>query len=145
YFVIGLYSLQWLMPYLTYFWLDETPSSGRLLASLASLLAVYPTMLLLGIIAKWTIIGRFKAGRYPMWGSYYFRWWLIDAIFSTVPLDYLAGTPLLGLYYRLLGAKIGKNVHFGSDSLGTYDLISVGDDSSIGADSTLLGSTIRDG
>jgi hypothetical protein len=28
----------------------------------------------LGIIAKWIIIGRYRAGLYPMWGVYHARW-----------------------------------------------------------------------
>ena len=34
--------------------------------------------------AKWLIIGRTKPGRYPLWGVYYFRWWLVQRL---QPLD----------------------------------------------------------
>jgi hypothetical protein len=34
----------------------------------------------LGIIAKWIIVGRHRAGLYPMWGVYHTRWWLTQKI-----------------------------------------------------------------
>jgi len=80
-----------------------------------------------------------------LWSFYYFRWWLANAIESTVPTDYLAGTPLLGIYLRLMGAKIGRNVYLGNNGFGAYDLLSIGDDSCIGADSTITGSAVEDG
>jgi acyl carrier protein len=33
-----------------------------------------------GIAAKWIIIGRHRAGLYPMWGVYHTRWWLTQKI-----------------------------------------------------------------
>ncbi|HEY2252014.1 MAG TPA: Pls/PosA family non-ribosomal peptide synthetase, partial [Planctomycetaceae bacterium] len=93
----------------------------------------------------WTVIGRYKAGSYPLWGVYYFRWWFVNAVQSIVPIEYLAGTPLLGLYYRLLGARIGANVHLGTHLATAFDLLSIGDDASIGTDAALLAHTVRDG
>ena len=55
---------------------------------------------------KWLVIGRFRPGDYPLWGSYYFRWWLVRRVLSIVPTNFLAGTPMLTLYFRLLGARI---------------------------------------
>jgi non-ribosomal peptide synthetase-like protein len=147
YLVLAVYSFQWLAPYLTYTWLraDEYEVSESLIAAFASVLAIYPTILALSIVVKWLVIGRFKAGEYPLWGFYYFRWWLVRSLLSAIPTGYLAGTPLLNWYYRLLGAKIGKDVYLGSDEVFSFDLISVGDSSSIGTETTLLGYTVEDG
>lgn len=147
YFVLGLFSLQWLAPYLTYSWLLDSGYgvNSALLASLGSLVAIYPVMLLFALAFKWLVIGRYRAGRYPLWGSYFFRWWLVDNVLATVPIGYLSGTPLLGWYYRLLGVKIGKNVHLDTDDLGAYDLITIGDDASIGSDTTISGSVVENG
>ncbi len=116
-----------------------------LLAGLGSLVVVYPFMLALAVIVKWTVIGRYKAGNYPLWGVYYFRWWFVNAVQSIVPIEYLAGTPLLGLFYRLLGARVGANVHLATHLSTAFDLISIGDDSSVGTDAALLAHTVRDG
>lgn len=147
YVTLGFFSLQWLAPYLTYSWMHdaEYPIAEALAGSLISLLAVYPVMLLISLAAKWTVIGRFKAGHYPLWGVYYFRWWFVNSIVSSIPIDYLAGTPLLGWYYRLMGARIGTNVYLGTFRFSMFDLLTIGDDSSIGIDASLVGYTVEDG
>ena len=147
YLVLGFFALQWLAPYLTYTWMIEEDYTWpeAVLAALASLVVVYPLMLTLAVVVKWVVGGRFRPGSYPLWGVFYFRWWFVNAILSIVPVDYLAGTPLLALYYRLLGAKIGRNVHLASELSTAFDLISIGDDSSIGTDAALLAHTVKDG
>jgi non-ribosomal peptide synthetase-like protein len=62
-----------------------------------------------------------------------------------VPVSYLSGTPLLSVYLRMMGARVGKNVFLQSDNFAIYDLLSLGDDSSINADATLLGYSVSDG
>jgi acetyltransferase-like isoleucine patch superfamily enzyme len=106
---------------------------------------VYPVMLAIPIVVKWLMIGRYRAGAYPLWGSFYFRWWFTTTIEAAVPIAYLTGTPLLNIYLRLMGAKVGPNVHLASDSFAIYDLLAIGEDSSINADSNLLGYTIENG
>jgi hypothetical protein len=65
----------------------------------------------LPVALKWTLIGRFRPGRYPLWGAYYCRWWLVRKALDLSPLSYLAGSPLMPLYLRLLGARIGRSCH----------------------------------
>ena len=45
---------------------------------LSRLLASAVIMPLTGIGVKWLVIGRYKPGRYPLWGSYYLRWWIVE-------------------------------------------------------------------
>jgi non-ribosomal peptide synthetase-like protein len=146
-FILSFFALQWLAPYLTYTVLieEEYDFLPAVLVSFASLIVLYPLMLALPIVVKWVMIGRYRAGAYPLWGTYYFRWWFTTTIEAAVPVGYLRGTPLLNVYLRLMGAKVGPNVHLDSDTLAIYDLLSIGEDSSINADSTLLGYTIGDG
>jgi non-ribosomal peptide synthetase-like protein len=145
--VLGFFALQWLAPYLTYTVLIEEDYDflPAVLGSFASLIAVYPVMLLIPIVVKWVMIGRYRAGAYPLWGSFYFRWWFTTTIEAAVPVGYLKGTPLLNLYLRLMGAKIGPNVHLANDAFAIYDLLTIGEGSSINADSNLLGYTVEDG
>src|SRR5205085_6125467 len=75
----------------------------------------------------------------------FFRWWLVTTIEAAVPVGYLTGTPLLNLYARLMGARIGRNVYLGSENFAIYDLLTIGEGSSINADASLLGYTIEDG
>ena len=56
---------------------------------------------------KWLVIGRYRAGDHPLWGAYYFRWWFVRRFLAIVPVQFLAGTPMMRVYYRLLGCRIG--------------------------------------
>ena len=146
-FILGFFALQWLAPYLTYTILieEEYDFVEAILGAFASLILFYPVMLVIPIAVKWIVIGRYKAGAHPLWGTFYFRWWLTTTIEAAVPVGYLAGTPLLNIYLRLMGAKIGRNVHLNSDTFAIYDLLSIGEDSSINVDSNLLGYTVEHG
>lgn len=82
-----------------------------------------------GIALKWLVIGRYKEGMYPMWGSYHTRWWFVEkslAVTGKGIFQYTDYTTLL--YYRLLGAKIGRGVSIAKGTvLGEYDLLDIGD------------------
>ena len=47
-----------------------------------TLLGVYVLInvstIFIAIAVKWLVIGRTKPGRYPLWGVYYYRWWLVQ-------------------------------------------------------------------
>jgi non-ribosomal peptide synthetase-like protein len=90
------------------------------------------TTLLLPIIGKWLVLGKARPGRYPLWGWFYCRWWLARKLLALAPLNYLAGSPLLAIYLRLLGARIGKGCHLGSAKLHMPDLLDIGSGTSIG-------------
>ncbi len=147
YFVLGFFSLQWLAPYLTYTWMYEEDYERweAIVGAFGVLVALYPAMLAASIVVKWLVIGRFRAGSYPLWGSYYFRFWFVNTIQSAIPVHYLAGTPLLGIYFRLMGARIGRNVHLASPNFACYDLLDIGDDTSVGTDATAPGYHVENG
>ncbi|HEX5497906.1 MAG TPA: Pls/PosA family non-ribosomal peptide synthetase, partial [Thermomicrobiales bacterium] len=147
YFVLGFFSLQWLGPYLTFTRMvdNEYPLPDAILGAFATLLAIYPLMLLLAVAAKWLVIGRYKAGDYPLWGAYYFRWWFVNSIVGSIPIGYLAGTPLLAWFFRAMGAKIGPNVLLATDDCSSFDLLSIGADSTVGVEANLAGYTVERG
>ncbi|KAH7124703.1 hypothetical protein EDB81DRAFT_664597 [Dactylonectria macrodidyma] len=83
---------------------------------------------LVGILAKWLIIGRYREGLYPMWGLYHTRWWMVQKIVSLCGKGFFNlndGTKRL--YCRLMGAKIGKNVTLAGAALGEWDLLDIRD------------------
>jgi non-ribosomal peptide synthetase-like protein len=112
-------------------------------------LLVAPSVLLLTcllpVVLKWTLIGRFKAGRYPLWGGYFCRWWLVRKALEFAPLNYLAGSPLINGYLRLLGARIGKGVHIATSHVHLPDLVEIGDRASIGYDAEIQTFIVEDG
>jgi non-ribosomal peptide synthetase-like protein len=124
----------------------HTPSlSAMVVIAVGVLLADQPLMLGLSIIAKWVLIGRFKAGRYPLWGTYYLRWWFVRRLQTLTPLYLITGTPLMRWYCRLMGAHIGRDCFIGTPSVFTYDLLTINDRTSIGYDAHLLGYTVENG
>ena len=98
------------------------------------------------VLFKWVLLGRVKPGQYPLWGWFYCRWWFVSRLESILfPLSYFAGTPLIILYYRLMGAKIGKHTHIDSPNLGMHDMIRIGDHSSINHNAQLQAQSIDNG
>ena len=93
---------------------------------------------LLGILCKWVIIGQYRAGRYPLWGSMYLRWWIVEQIVNILGKGFfrddlpIVGPYLVRSYYSMMGAKIGRNVSIHKDAkLGQADLLTIGDNVAI--------------
>ncbi len=150
YLMYAIYSLPLLIPGFVYYELvDEhnfemsRVAAGAIAAGL--IISVYPLLILLSIPIKWLVIGRFKPGRYRLWSSYYWRFWLVRQVVGFVPLLLITGSPLLNWYCRLMGANIGRDVYLGTADLLVFDLLSIGDGSSIGTDSNLMGCEVVDG
>ena len=133
--LVAMRMVQWLAPFFAYHFLTGDPGDSMVRAVLLSAGAfVVLTLAEFGvaIIGKWLLSGRLKAGRYPLWGMTYFRWWLSDRLIETAPTYMLSGSSLYTWWLRSLGAKIGKDVMIGSITLRAPDLLSIGDGVSIG-------------
>ncbi|MEV0597961.1 Pls/PosA family non-ribosomal peptide synthetase [Streptomyces sp. NPDC050315] len=90
--------------------------------------AVFTALCVLPILAKWLLVGRWKAQRIPIWSLAYLRFWLVRTLIQMNPLVLFAGSPLYVLYLRALGAKIGRDVTVLSKHLPVCtDLLTVGD------------------
>ena len=107
--------------------------------------AAWPSMLILSIALKWIVIGRYKLGRYPVWGFYYFRWWLVTRFQALSWSEIFVGTPLMSLYFRAMGASVGRHVTINTSLCSTFDTIAIGDNTSIGSETQLLGYRVDDG
>jgi non-ribosomal peptide synthetase-like protein len=107
----------------------------------------FPIVILAFVIAmKWLLLGRIKPGNYPLWGSYYIRWWFVLRVQKTLaPVMQLASSPLINIFCRLMGAKIGRNCYIATDQLFAFDLLSIGENSSINQEAFLAGFTVEDG
>ena len=146
YLIFGFRGVQWLTPYLVYFLLAVHHSAMEsVLWAFASGMALLPALTLIAIGAKWTLLGRIRPGRHPLWGGYYLRWWFVQTLIQSLPLRRLGGTPWLPLVYRLFGARIGKEVHIATDQLAAFDMISIGDGASIDDGVSLLACAVGDG
>jgi non-ribosomal peptide synthetase-like protein len=134
-FVLGLVTLQWLGLFMASVFLVQ--GEVGFFGEMAILLGVYTVInlgtktLIVGL--KWAIIGRTKPGRYPLWGVYYFRLWLVQRLLQVVTLKFLQGSPLMRVYLRLLGAKVGRDAIISEFESGAIDLLTIGDGASIGS------------
>ncbi len=93
----------------------------------------------LAVAAKKLLIGTYQPGRYPVWGKFYWRNWLVQQLVGGIPWGLLGGTIFKCTLLRLLGAKIGKNVHIhnGVNITSGWDLLTLGDHVSLGRDAAL--------
>lgn len=105
----------------------------------------WPALVTLTIVLKWTVIGKYKPGKYPVWGFYYFRWWLVTRFQALAWSEMFSGTPLMSVYYRAMGAKVGRRVTLTTPHCLAFDVVAIGDDTSIGTETQLLGCRVEDG
>ncbi|KAI0360304.1 acetyl-CoA synthetase-like protein [Trametes cingulata] len=77
------------------------------------------------IIFKWVVIGRYRPGTYRFWSNYHLRWWITNQFIRIAGRGIFAIHPKLEfLYYRLMGAHIGKNVKIEKSArLAEFDLL----------------------
>jgi non-ribosomal peptide synthetase-like protein len=122
-----LFALQaldlWLGPWWTFL------LSGALILAAGAVAGAMAT------ISKWVIVGRTKAIEYPLWSSFVWRNEVVDTFVEMVAAPWFAnaaaGTPVLTLWLRTLGAKIGKGVWCETYWLPEADLITLGDGVSV--------------
>lgn len=106
---------------------------------------LWPLLLLTSVAVKWIVVGRYKAGRYPLWSFYYLRWWIANRFQTLAWAEMFKGTPLMSLYWRLMGAKVGRNVTLSTYLCTAFDMVTIGDDTSIGVETQILGYRVEDG
>jgi len=116
-----------------------------LAVGLLLMLGIWPALLTVGIVAKWLLIGRYQPGEHPLWGGYYFRWWLVGRLTALSGAGLLAGTPMMAVYYRLMGARVGGRCSIETAEVSAWDLVSIGDETTIGPDTQLLGVRVEGG
>lgn len=159
YYILGmiLISCLFFMPIFPTFilvdWLDEQIVSPlfdtthwiwvmvryTILAIPASALMVFLTMLISAGI-RWLAMPDLHEGNYPVHGSLYRRRWLSNLIqeSSLQVMHGIYATVYSPFWYRLLGAKVGKNAEI-STAMGVVpEMLSLGEDSFI-ADAVMLG------
>ena len=109
------------------------------------LTGIWPALLLLSVAAKWILIGRYRPGAYPLRSWYYLRFWLARRFQLISGSTFLAGTPFMSLYLRAMGAKVGRGCTISTPFFGVFDLLRIGDDTSIGVETQILGYRVEDG
>ncbi|MEO7061710.1 MAG: Pls/PosA family non-ribosomal peptide synthetase, partial [Lapillicoccus sp.] len=87
-------------------------------------------------VAKWALVGRLRPGDHPLWSSFVWRNELADTFVEVVAAPWFAraatGTPVLNLWLRSLGARIGRGVWCETYWLPEADLIELRDGATVG-------------
>nr|WP_244548565.1 Pls/PosA family non-ribosomal peptide synthetase [Bosea vaviloviae] len=136
--IIGLSTAQWLGIFVTYMIMsgEDLSLTGQVFALLGVYVAITIVTGLIAIALKWIVLGRTKPGVYPLWGVYYFRWWFAARVAGLVHIKWLQGTPVMRFYWRLLGAKVGRDVIISDYEAGAIDLIEIGEGTALGSKTT---------
>ncbi len=89
----------------------------------------------IAVAAKWLVVGRIRDDEHPLWSSFIWRNEVSDAFVETVAAPWFAraasGTPVMNLWLRALGAKIGRGVWCETYWLPEADLVTLGDGSTV--------------
>ncbi|GEP35933.1 amino acid adenylation protein [Nocardioides szechwanensis] len=80
--------------------------------------------------AKWLLVGRIRPGAHPLWSSFVWRNELADTFVEVLAAPWFAravvGTPLLNVWFRAMGARIGRGVWCETYWLPEADLVDLG-------------------
>ena len=133
-FILTLHAAPWLTIFISYSLIS--PDDTSILMDMAQIffafMAVSVFNFLLPPIAKWLILGKTKPGVYPLWGTYYYRVWLVQGLTALAHMKWMQGTPVIRVYLRLFGATVGKEALISEIDAGALDLVTIGRHASIG-------------
>ncbi len=105
------------------------------------LMGIGIALMVLVVLLKWLIVGKYRTRVEPLWSVFVRRSELItglyEALVAPTLLGLLTGTPWIAPVMRLLGVKIGKRVWMDTTFMTEFDLVDIGDDAAIGASTSL--------
>lgn len=82
-----------------------------------------------------------KEGVHPLGSLEMLKWMMASALYIAMRfifLDFMLLTPFCALFYKLMGARLGKNVQINSTRVGDISLLEIGDNSVIGGNATVI-------
>lgn len=89
----------------------------------------------ISVVAKRVVVGRIEAIEHPLWSSFVWRNEVSDTFVETVAGPWFAraaaGTPVMNMWLRGLGATIGRGVWCESYWLPEADLVTLGDGATV--------------
>jgi len=105
-------------------------------------------LMMLVSLVRVTFRLKLQEGEFNVGSSEIFKWVFVNAFFMVVKvvfLDLILLTPYCALFYRLMGAKIGRNVLINSKNVGDLSLLEIGDNSAIGGSATIIAHSFEKG
>jgi len=89
-----------------------------------------------------------KEGEYPMYSIGALKWAVVNSlvlVLSNTFMDFVLLTPFINIFYRFMGAKLGKNVQINSKNCADLSLLEIGDGAVIGGHATVIGHSFERG
>eukprot|EP00899_Mesostigma_viride_P024698 jgi/Mesvir1/5412/Mv15478-RA.1 len=108
---------------------DRWGDGAALLALPVALPAFGVAHTALVVALKWLILGRQRPGIMSLWSLEHLRWLAVRSLAQSLG-DYVlfcvAGTPLMALYLRAMGARVGRAARVDAVALLDWDLLDIG-------------------
>lgn len=103
--------------------------------------------MLMVLLTKWAIMGKFKPGKAKVFSWYFLKWWLVRRVIhvSALYVWIFDETPLSSLWLKLLGASIGKRTSLEQPYILEPDLVTIGSDCVLEFETQLSTSEIKGG
>jgi non-ribosomal peptide synthetase-like protein len=140
-FYAGQFALNCALLYVGYQWIVSAAGLGETIVRSFVFASAYLVALLTApLVAKWMLIGRFKAEEIPIWSFAYYRFWVVRQLTAASPWVLFRGSEIFNLYLRLAGARIGRNAVVLTRKVPVAaDLIEIGDNALVRRDVHLSG------
>jgi non-ribosomal peptide synthetase-like protein len=90
---------------------------------------------------KWGLMGRYRACEHPLWSFFVWRDEIVNSsqeqLAGTWLLGMALGSPIMSIYLRLLGAKVGRDVWCETTTVSEHDLAELGDGAAVNRNSVV--------
>jgi non-ribosomal peptide synthetase-like protein len=94
------------------------------------------------IAMKWVLIGRYRRSEHPLWSWFVWRDEMMNAAQEQLADERLLrlamGTPLMSMYLRAMGARIGRGVWCETTAVTEHDMITLEDGTAVNRGGCLM-------
>ncbi len=94
------------------------------------------------VAMKWSLIGHYRRSEHPLWCSFVWRDEMMNAAQEQLADERLLrlamGTPIMSMYLRAMGSKIGRGVWCETTAVTEHDMIDLGDGTAVNRGGCLM-------
>ena len=94
------------------------------------------------VVMKWTLIGRYSRSEHPLWSFFVWRDEMMNAAQEQLAdermLRLAVGTPVMSMYLRAMGSKIGRGVWCETTAVTEHDMITLDDGTAVNRGGCLM-------
>jgi non-ribosomal peptide synthetase-like protein len=94
------------------------------------------------VLGKWIVVGRYRSSEHPLWSFFVWRDELVNSMGERLAGEWLLrfalGTPLMSLYLRAMGSRVGRGVWVETLAVTEYDVTELGESSAINRGGILM-------